>query len=240
MSKDASMLAKMLKVANSPAFGGSNITTLGRAIAILGMNNVRGLAISAAFQSIGAGRSTAPKFDRKALWRHSLGTATAARIIAKLRMPEFADELFTAGMLHSVGILALERFVPDIYNEVLEIAFEDNRPLHEIEREKLEYDHCDVGQVLCESWGLTGILRSACSFYVNPISDPDNFESTCVISLADTIASQCGLYNQTPRYKAEVAPGIMDALELPDAQLDAIRNVVMKELEKTEQGLKAA
>ncbi|GEM_PF-322038 len=240
VAKDAGLMAKMLRVANSPVFGGNNITTISRAVAVLGMNNVRSLAISAAFQSVSNSRSLAQRFDRTAFWRHSLATATAARILGKMRMPECADELYTAGMIHNVGILALDRFLADEYDQVLEIAFDADTPLHEVEQSRLGYDHCEVGTVLCETWGLTGLIKAAVTYHHNPMMDAEHYETTCVIAAAETLAHQCGLRNQSPHHTAELDITLLDALELPEEQLEAIRNVVSNELARTEQTLKAA
>lgn len=61
-----------------------------------------------------------------------------------------------------------------------------------------------------------------------------------MIASAESIAHQCGLRHHSPHFQADLDLTLLDALELPEEHLAAIRNVVSNELSKTEQSLKAA
>src|SRR5262249_24324776 len=112
IERDPAITAKLLRVANSSYYGLHQVSSTGRAISMLGMNAVRSLVVGVAYQQIIAGRTQASHFNKLEYWRHSLGVATAARILAKLKAPMLSEEMYVAGMMHDVGLLVLDRFQP--------------------------------------------------------------------------------------------------------------------------------
>ncbi|MBU0616201.1 MAG: HDOD domain-containing protein, partial [Planctomycetes bacterium] len=73
---DQTLVAKVLSVANSAALGASGrITTLDRAVVLLGFKAVRGIVLAIkVFECLGAGERAgeARRFDRVEFWKHSL------------------------------------------------------------------------------------------------------------------------------------------------------------------------
>lgn len=232
IERDPAVTAKILRVANSAYYGLNNVPSVGRALGVLGYNTIRSLVITVAYQQVLSNKSLTTQFDKIEFWRHSLGVATAARILAKMKLPGMADELYSAGMMHDVGLLVLDRFLPSELDRAIQMSREDCAALHQAERVVMGFDHADVGAVLAERWGLSSLLMSAIKNHhqLDP-SDP-NFETTCFVSAANTLAHQAGLRNNCGDSEVQFCEDAVEAISLPEEQLAVIRTVIAQEVEK--------
>src|SRR5579871_4304738 len=122
IERDSAIAAKILRVANSSYYGLSNVPSISRAISILGLNTVRSLVVGIAYQQIIAARQVSKLFSKVEFWRHSVAVATSAKILGKLKMPARAEELYSAGLMHDVGLLVLDRFAPNELDQAVSYA----------------------------------------------------------------------------------------------------------------------
>ncbi len=234
IESDPAVTAKILRVANSSYYGLNQVPSIGRAISILGMNTVRSLVVGVAFQQIISGRAAASHFNKLEYWRHSLAVGTASRILGKLRMPLKSEELYVAGMLHDVGLLAMDRFHPLELDKAVMFATEENMKLHESEQLLCGFDHSQLGAILAEQWGLTQLIIDAIRYHHDPISDEDNQATTAVVALANQLAHQCGFTNNVPSQDPQVDESIVELVGLPMEQLEVIKNVMVQEISRAE------
>lgn len=106
---DPALAARVLKVANSAFYGSRSITSIDRALTVLGAVAVAGIAMAARFDatSVPRGRSAAALLQ---LRRHSLLTAVAARTLAERAGDTVWDpeSAFVLGLLHDLGWLVDE------------------------------------------------------------------------------------------------------------------------------------
>ncbi|MCH7902966.1 MAG: HDOD domain-containing protein [Armatimonadetes bacterium] len=235
IQKDSAITAKILKVANSAFYGANGVPTVGRAVAVIGMNSVQSLVVGITFQQMAANKMECPNFGKLEFWRHSLAVATAARIIGKLTMASKAEELYCAGMMHDIGLLVMDRFLPKIFETNLKLCQKLKQPLYKIENQTLGYDHCTVGGLLAEKWSLTKIIKHAIEFHHNPALDGEYYETTCVIAAADALAHQCGFTNSVPGVAYEIDTEVAEAIGLPTEQFAAIQDVVISEVNRAQE-----
>ena len=154
LSEDQGLTARILKLANSPLFGYfSKIDTITQAVTIIGIQQVRDLALAISvmglFKGIPEDLITMERF-----WRHSIGSALAARVLATSQRESNLERFFVAGILHDIGRLVLFIRLPELCREMIEISGKEHRCLYEIERERLGFDHADVGGGLLRRWKL--------------------------------------------------------------------------------------
>lgn len=106
VSMEPLISAKLLYLANSVAFNpaGREIVDLKSAITRLGINAVRAAALSMVMTQLlrAKGMATFTEITHS-LWKHSLRTAAAARIIAKNLTRLNPDEAMLAGLIHDLG-----------------------------------------------------------------------------------------------------------------------------------------
>ena len=161
--QDPALSAKVLRLVNSPAFGlRQEVRTVPHALALLGLNAVRTLALSFSLvRDLRKGQQS----GLQAYWKRSIISAVAARELANaLRFPA-PDEAFLAALLQDIGILALGRVAGREYEEVAARAGDDHERLAALEREAFGADHAAVGGWMADSWKLPrplclAVLRS--------------------------------------------------------------------------------
>ncbi len=170
ISHDAALTARLLRIANSPALGHhGKIATISRAIAVLGVRQVRdltvGLTAIRTFDGISNDLVTMESF-----WRHSFLCAVAAGQIAARRDRGRDDSPFVAGLLHDIGQLVLFSRAPVPARQALLMSVDsaDDLGLYLCEREVIGFDHGAVGLALAQKWGLPRSLQECIEFHHEP------------------------------------------------------------------------
>jgi HD-like signal output (HDOD) protein len=230
IERDPALSAKTLRVANSSYYGLSNVGTVARAISILGMNTIRSLVISVSFQQMTSGRMTAKNFDKVAFWSHSLAVATAARILGKMQVPDKAEELYIAGMMHDVGYLVLDRFYPNELDEAIRTAQADKVSVCDAETKLLGFNHGTVGGLLAQKWGLPAPLEHAIKYHHCVSEDTEHQQLSAIISVADFLAHSAGLCNNSPEGIATADPVAMEIAGVQEQQLQVVTEVMLREV----------
>ena len=160
---DPVLAADLLILANSPAFGmRATVNSIRHAIALLGLEQTRSLAFAVAMKSY----MLAPRWGDtlQDSWRHSIATAVIAEMLASASGTE-VPFLYTAGLMHDVGRLALFQLSGEKYQQVLATEFASVREY--LNREKLLFGcgHDDAGAFLAEAWGFPTTLCDCIRFH---------------------------------------------------------------------------
>lgn len=187
---DPALTARLLRVANSPAFGqDGKIATISRAIAVLGVRQVRDLTVGITairtFDGIANELVTMESF-----WRQSVLCALAAGHIAARRQGGRNESPFVAGLLHDIGQLVLFNRAPELARQALlmSIYAADEPGLCRCEREVMGFDHGVVGVKLAQKWGLPRVLQECIQFHHDPGEAKEYPIEVATIHVADTVA----------------------------------------------------
>ncbi len=187
---DAALTARLLRVANSPLFGqNGKIASVQRAIAVLGVSQVRDLTVGITairtFDGIGNDLVSMESF-----WRQSVLCALAAGHIATRRENGRTDSLFVAGLLHDIGQLVLFNRAPELARQALlmSIYAADEPGLWSCERELMGFDHGVVGVRLAQKWGLPRVLQECIEFHHRPAEAQEYPVEVAIIHVANTVA----------------------------------------------------
>src|SRR5258708_6321197 len=114
---DPALAADVLRLANSPLYARRvEITGVLRAIAMLGLEAVRGMVLTVALRNFSRSATGAPVFRQ--CWRHNLACALIAADLAGACMMD-RDEGYSVGLLHDSGRLALLAASPITYSRLL-------------------------------------------------------------------------------------------------------------------------
>jgi len=190
ISKDPSVAASILKMANSALFAPkSDITNLTQAISFLGIKNVKNLVITLSTKSLFTGSNT-PFFDNK-IWEHSMATAIFSRIVVLNIDKKMAEEAFLVGLLHDLGQIIMLKNMPE-YENLLADAFNDNHSVYDMESERLGFTHTDVGAYLMKKWNLPIFYKNAIASHHKPDSTGNNFLDK-VVCYAHNFAKMNGI-----------------------------------------------
>ncbi|WLI88365.1 HDOD domain-containing protein [Massilia sp. R2A-15] len=185
VSHDQALTAKTLRLANSSAYGLQvKVTTIQQALTFLGFQTTRNLITAAAVTGCFA-QGQCAGFNDKAFWRHSIGTAACARVLAR-RMRFNPDYAFTAGLLHDIGRLVLVSTYPERYAEAIAWRAERDCELLDAERAVLGVDHVAAGVALAGHWNFSDTMKQAIGQHHDPEAPGAGFLAT-IIHVANAI-----------------------------------------------------
>ncbi len=159
IANDQAIVARILRVANSPFYGLSGkIDSISRAISILGFNSLRGLVLAASVINLLPNQEKS--LDWTTFWRHSIAAAVCAKVLAKHAglNPETA---FTAGLLHDIGKLVIGVYFPWLFQ------LDDTGTMASLEREReaLGFDHATLGGEVAKRWNFPVTIQQAISLH---------------------------------------------------------------------------
>jgi HD-like signal output (HDOD) protein len=151
---DPGLTARILRIANSAYVGlAVKVDTIGRAVQVLGLNQVHDLALaSAAVGSLVKIQSKA--LDIYDFWRRSIYCAVIARTMAKRCGIRNAERLFVAGLLHEIGNLMIAFKEPPLYSEMRDTAIRRRVPMAQVQRDQIGYDYATASAELLKLWQL--------------------------------------------------------------------------------------
>lgn len=194
IATDQAMAARVLKLANSAFYGlPRRVSTLSEAVVILGFRTIKNLAIAASTFELLNREIAGYWLQRGELWRHSLACAIGAQLIAqRVRLP-VVEEAFVAGLLHDIGKVAINLFVREQFDQIMECALRDRIPFVEAEQAVLGFNHAIAGSLIAEKWNLPPSLVSVIRYHHQPsqMSEPEALVS--VVHLADILSITLGI-----------------------------------------------
>jgi HD-like signal output (HDOD) protein len=237
IEQDPALTAKLLRIAGSSMYGMQSATSVARALSVLGMNTLRSISISLAYQQVMELKVARPAYDRLAFWRHSLAVAIASRGLMRMLNPVHAEEVYIAGLMHDIGVLALEKFSPLMLTQAVRRASANDIPLVVAERHFMDFDHSDLGAVLAQTWKLNSIITHAIKFHNDPFEDETNFLTTMAVAAGNRLAHECGFpeMNGVPCVHGE--EDILPKLDLSSEQVDSVRKLIIDEVEKMDSSI---
>ncbi len=151
---DPAISARILKASNSSYFGlRSEVTTIDRAVTLLGTTVTSSLALSFSLSDQATQKGPMQEHFRL-FWRRCIVQAAAAEVIGSRQDPDLSAEYFLAGLLIDLGQLAILKTAPHDYRKVLEASAAKKTALIATERELLDFDHIEIGTKLMEQWKL--------------------------------------------------------------------------------------
>jgi HD-like signal output (HDOD) protein len=116
---------------------------------LLGFRTVRSAALAACLM-----QSTpleANYLDYPAYWRFSVSVGLLAEMIAG-RDASVRDMAFTAGVMHSLGRLALDQMAPGALSRCVEQSREHGLPLRDVQKHVLGFTEAQLGAALATHW----------------------------------------------------------------------------------------
>ena len=154
ISSDPSLVAKTLKVVNSSFYAlPQKVGNLEKAIAILGLNAMKNIALS--FVVTNEFRSHATDgFDFDFFWKRSVTAAVAADLTASFIGNKYEDA-FVAGLLQDIGIAVLYLSQKNDYLKVFDEKTAENLSVDLAEKKIFGFDHQELGSEMLAEWGLS-------------------------------------------------------------------------------------
>jgi putative nucleotidyltransferase with HDIG domain len=242
ISLDPVLMGRVLKLINSAYYGiGSQITSLVRAIIMLGINTVKNLALSTAvLEKLGKGGEFRA-INMEGFWRHSLAVASTARLIARRRGidQQRIEEYFAAGLLHDIGKIPLNNVLSAEYVASMSVADRERISLFLAEKRSLDTDHSEVGGIIADAWKLDRSIGDAIRYHHSPeLHDGSNHEVLNTVIVANYYVNREEIGFSGDRYPEKPSPEVYASLSLDKGILEDISDEVNAEVEKAKIFLK--
>jgi putative nucleotidyltransferase with HDIG domain len=194
IATDQAFTARVLRIANSAYYGLSRrIGTVTEAVVLLGTNRLRALALAAATYDMLNREYPGYALHRGEMWRHSMGTAITAQLVAKTAHLGGIENAFIAGLLHDVGKCVLDAYVGSNLPELLDVVGGDKVPFLEAEREVIGFDHAELGGMCAQKWQLPADLVDAIRYHHEPGKAAEMSDLLAVAHIADALCMSLGI-----------------------------------------------
>lgn len=168
LSQDQGLTANVLKLANSAYYGVPRRVTLPvEAVALLGFKTVRSIVWSSVMEVLYNKPLVGYKLESGMLWEHSLATAVIGKYLAKTFKLRDPESFYVSGLLHDVGKLVLNIYLPVEFSKVIALV-EQGKTFAEAESEILGYDHAEVGGIICDKWQLPVVIVEGVKYHHVP------------------------------------------------------------------------
>lgn len=163
IGRDQVLTTKVLKMVNSALYGfPGRISSIQNAVALLGINVVKGLLISTLVMEYMLNHQVS-------LHEHSLACSTAARELAQcLNLPS-AEDYVTASLLHDFGKVIIVTQLPEEYKKIVALMRDERTTGRNAEMAILGFSHEQVGSWLAKLWHLPPQLTAAMLYHHRPM-----------------------------------------------------------------------
>ncbi|MHB1240112.1 MAG: HDOD domain-containing protein [Gammaproteobacteria bacterium] len=159
--QDAGMTARVLRVSNSPFYNqsGHRISTISRAVVVLGFDAVRSICLSiAVVEAMASGRGKERVTRGMA---RSFHAAVQARTFAIKRKDDAPEEVFIATLLYHLGSLAFWSFSEELADQLDAALRRPGQDPRAAERAVLGFELRDLTRELTHEWQLGELLEHA-------------------------------------------------------------------------------
>lgn len=223
ISADQSLVAMLLKLANSAYYGyARRIETLPEAIVLLGFSTIKSLAITATTMNLLFQSDDELSSVRHEIWSHSLGVGVAARALARKRGNIHPEKAFVAGLLHDLGMIILSVYRKQDFQRVLATADRDGLTYEEAELQVLGFSHADLGAQVAEAWSFPATHCEAIRCHHTPADATLQRTLSQVTHIADWMVVDLGVGKIVETDQPEPDEAALSELRIPRADLPRV------------------
>jgi len=190
ISQDPALAARLLRIANSAFYGFSGeVSTVTRAVTLLGMNPIRSLVLGSASADLVRGLPN-ELVSLENFWPQAIQCSIAARELAARCRGVERESMFIAGLLHNIGLLVLFNQMPEKSLQAQEayVYGPEDRRREDAEVEVFGFHHAHVGAALLRAWHFPGMLYEPIEFLTDPPGAPNYKKQAAVLQIAHSAA----------------------------------------------------
>ena len=234
LKRDPVIVLKILRIANSPFFGGKHdVTSVEKATSLIGYKEIRNIVAS--LTVISENNHEDDIFNREDFWKHMVGTAIICRFIAKHIDVKFIDEYFTAGLLHDIGKLVFDQLFPEQFHKVLQLTREESIFYRKAERSVFEYTHEEVGEYILNKWNIPDVIKDAVRNHHSPMDSKVDSILVSTVHLSNIIAHILHIGESGDKVVAKYESFAEQKLGISLTDIDTLLPEIEEEIEKNKE-----
>jgi len=238
ISSDQSLTTAVLKLANSAYYGfPRQISTVKHALVILGFNEIRNITFTISIlRSFSRGKKSL-FFDHQAFWRHCLGCAVAAKMLAKFFRYRISGKVFVAGLVHDIGKILLSQYARDLFEKVMHEVISHKISLYQAEKNILGVTHAEIGSWLVYQWNIPQEIEEVIKFHHLPLKAKINPPLCSAIHLSDVLVRMKSIGWGGDEEIPSVHPAVWKLLQplrpdLDESHLEYFATLLEEEIER--------
>ncbi len=221
ISSDASLTARVLRLANSSYYGlPRRVETASVAVPLLGIRTIRRLVLSVSTYDIMNQRLGGYGHAEGELWAHSLGVSVAAEHLCECVGYRKSEELRMVALLHDIGKVVLSPFLLELLDPELRKGLSaGGAEALEFEREVCGFDHAEVGMMIADKWNLSPRFEEIIRYHHEPEEAPNLPKAAALVNVADTVASWLLKSDELVRVPLRFERGALETLQLEEPEV---------------------
>ncbi|MCP4745299.1 MAG: HDOD domain-containing protein [Desulfobacteraceae bacterium] len=159
--KDYSLTNKLLKLVNSAFYGlaTNNVTTVTRAVVVLGYESIRMTALSLVLFDKFKNKSNTKVFKEVVV--SSFWSGVISREIAKLNDNIDPEEAFVCSLMNRLGELAMIYYLPDVYRKIHNCILEKDCGPTKAAKSVCGVTYEELGLALADQWNFPPQIRDS-------------------------------------------------------------------------------
>ena len=236
--KKSRVLTKtILDMLNTGYFGiVRRIDSLETAVLMIGMDSLRYIILGVIIKMMFNKREAVRSVSQEAFLRHCIGTAIAAQELCQISKEYESCDLYKLliyGMVHDIGILALDYCMPFTLNRIHNLAKEERIPILRAEAKifgKLTHDV--VGHWVCERWHLPQDIAQVVRYHHSPRLTEDFQPEVVLLYIADMISTSYYDSLLENEFDYKVDQKMLELLGLTEMDVEAVRNSLPARVDK--------
>lgn len=235
VSMDPALSAKFLRVARSPLYmTRRTATNVRQAISLMGTHASIMIALSFSLIHSMKDKKQSDRVNLNLFWRRSLLAALAARALGERLGYKKLDDLFLAGLLQDVGILAFDAVMPEEYEKVNRATLTHDELL-QAERQTFGAGHDEVGYWLLKHWKLPDYLALSCLANHSLTQEKESMSRmTSCIAVSSYIADHF-LRPTSPVFSRQASQAALDYLDMDEEAFASVLGTIATRMPAAEE-----
>lgn len=224
IKNDPALSARILKVVNSAFYGlPGQISSIDRAIVLLGLSAVKNIAIAASMTHLFTGGATIDGFSGADVWKHSIGIGVGSRLLSAAQGRPQVEESFLAGLITDLGLLVERQLFSAELAEVVGSFRHRGGDFCELERDIVGADHQAFGMALAKKWRFPQTICTTIGYHHNPLALAEvNRELPAIVNVADILTCKSGIGFSQHASDTEISDELYALIKLDAAKVDEI------------------
>jgi putative nucleotidyltransferase with HDIG domain len=184
---DPALVSYILKLSNSLIFGlREEVHSISRAIALLGMSNLRSLLTSYSVRLLC--NTISNLHVREYIWRHSLSVAVISKIIAEKIYGVEQPNFYVLGFLHDIGKVVLYMHNAQNFEKSLEQGILKGMDFVAAEKQAFGFSHIETGYFMVNKLGFSKKTKNIILFHHDPQFGPPGDIMHWIVSFSNELA----------------------------------------------------
>ncbi len=233
--REQSLSSKILSLVNSSGYGqfGGEIKTISRAVVILGLTQVQNMCISImVFEKLNSGPMA--EILKSNTCQSFLSAIFAKKLTSKSPSVD-SEEAFLASMFHNLGKQVTIYFLPDEYNDILDLVIEKGIDEDKASRRILGINFASIGQFIAIEWQLPkniilGIQPKPQRITQKPIKTEDYLAQISSLTNEIVQAAACGNNEQAEKELKQIIKRYKISFSLSYEKVTQILVILFDEL----------